>query len=167
MEKIRVLFVCKDNSIRSQIAAAFLNKYFGERFQAFSAGIEPKEINPHVLKALSEIGIDISQNKAKALEEFRNEYFDYIITLCDYARNSSNQFPRHKKQLHKNFKNYCISSLCDRVKEFELCFPEHKKHFIKGRCSFSGEKESDEALISSLRLLREEIFEWVEKEAVF
>lgn len=85
--KKKVLFVCIHNSARSQMAEAFLNRICPEHFSAQSAGIEPGKLNPIVVQAMSETGIDISQNNTKAAFDFikRGEHFHYVITVCDEA----------------------------------------------------------------------------------
>jgi len=87
MKKKKVLFVCIHNSARSQMAEAFLNQMCGEEFEAHSAGLEPGTLNPIVVEAMREIGIDISQNKTKAVFDFvkSGESFAYVITVCDEA----------------------------------------------------------------------------------
>src|SRR3990167_2992675 len=105
MEKIqrrKVLFICRDNAVRSQIAAAFLNTYFGGRYEAYSAGIEPGEINPCLGKAMEEIGIHICPCRPQKIEELRGDKFDCIITLCDYAKVHSPELPEHKKMMHQS-----------------------------------------------------------------
>ncbi|MGX8699874.1 MULTISPECIES: arsenate reductase ArsC [unclassified Caproiciproducens] len=85
---LKVLFLCTGNSARSQIAEAILNSKGKDRIIAYSAGSEPeKEINPYAIKVLKEIGIDISDCKPKSLKLFSDQYFDFVITLCDRARN--------------------------------------------------------------------------------
>ncbi len=83
--KKKVLFICIHNSARSQMAEAFLNKICGEFFEAHSAGLEPGKLNPHVVEAMREIGIDISGNKTKAVSDFikPGQNFAYVITVCD------------------------------------------------------------------------------------
>jgi arsenate reductase (thioredoxin) len=85
MEKKKVLFVCVHNSARSQMAEAFLKKYGGQRFDVESAGIEPGTLNPIVVDAMREIGIDISKNQTKSAFDFlkRGKWFQYVITVCD------------------------------------------------------------------------------------
>ena len=86
MNKIRVLFLCTTNSARSQIAEAFLRSYAGDRYEAYSAGIEPKEIHPLTKKVMDEIGIDISGQYSKALKDYMGKiHFGYLITVCDEA----------------------------------------------------------------------------------
>jgi len=84
-KRIRVLFVCIHNSGRSQIAEAYLNKFAGEMFIAESAGIEPGNLNPVVVEAMRQDGIDISGNKTKSVFDFykQGKIFNYVITVCD------------------------------------------------------------------------------------
>ena len=84
------------NSARSQMAEAFLNKLYGDKYEACSAGIELREINPYVVKAMAEIGIDISKQRSKSIKEFLGQKFDYVVTVCDYARKNCPFFPGEK-----------------------------------------------------------------------
>jgi len=84
--KKRVLFICTHNSARSQMAEAFLRKLYGDRYEAYSAGSEPTEINLYIIRAMEEIGVDISKQYSKSLEEFRGERFDYVVTVCDHVK---------------------------------------------------------------------------------
>ncbi len=106
MEKKKVLFVCIHNSARSQMAEAFLNELAGDRFSAESAGLEPGVLNPLVVEAMKETGIDISGNQTKGVFDFIKEgkLFHYVITVCDET--SSDRcpiFPGYAKRLHWNF----------------------------------------------------------------
>src|SRR5213592_2061839 len=85
MTKKRVLFICIHNSARSQMAEAFLNQLCGEQFEAHSAGLEPGKLNPIVVEAMQEIGIDISANQTKAVFDMlkSGKSFAYVITVCD------------------------------------------------------------------------------------
>ncbi len=85
MDRIRVLFVCIHNSARSQMAEAFLNKIGGDRFEAESAGIEPGTLNPIVVDAMKDAGIDISGNSTKSVFDFykQGRLYSYVITVCD------------------------------------------------------------------------------------
>ena len=86
MNKIRVLFLCSTNSARSQMAEAFLRSYAGDKYEAYSAGIEPKEIHPLTKKVMDEIGIDISGQYSKSLKDYMGKiHFGYLITVCDEA----------------------------------------------------------------------------------
>ena len=99
-EPIRVLFVCTGNSARSQIAEALLRQFGGADFAAFSAGIEPKGVNPSTVQVLSEVGIDWSTARSKSVAEFLGQPFDYVITVCDRARQSCPVFPGEHTSLH-------------------------------------------------------------------
>jgi len=83
--KQKVLFICIHNSSRSQMAEAFLNQICGEQFEAYSAGLEPGKLNPVVVEAMQEIGIDISRNQTKAVSDTleSGKSFAYVITVCD------------------------------------------------------------------------------------
>lgn len=85
MDKKKVLFVCAHNSARSQMAEAFLKKYAGGRFDVESAGLEPGKLNPVVVEAMKEAGIDISMNKTKSVFDFfkQGKRYDYVVTVCD------------------------------------------------------------------------------------
>jgi arsenate reductase len=86
MEKERVLFLCTGNSCRSQMAEAFLRRYASDRFEVFSAGISPKEINPYTYRVMNEIGFDLADHTSKSLDDFLGKVkFDYLITVCDDA----------------------------------------------------------------------------------
>ena len=102
----RVLFICVHNSGRSQMSEAFLNYYGGDRFDAQSAGLEPGELNPLVVEAMAEIGIDISQNKTKSVFDIwkSGELFQDVIAVCDAASAEKCPiFPGPTTRLHWSF----------------------------------------------------------------
>ncbi|MEJ5247752.1 arsenate reductase ArsC [Caldilinea sp.] len=104
--KIKVLFVCVHNSARSQMAEAFLNALYGDRFEAMSAGLEPGVLNPYVVRAMQEVGIDISNAKTKSVFElYKAGYiYSYVITVCDpEAAERCPIFPGVTKRLHWSF----------------------------------------------------------------
>ena len=106
MGKKKVLFVCVHNSARSQMAEAFLKKYGGETFEVESAGIEPEKLNPIVIDAMQEIGIDISKNQTKSAFDFlkQGKWFNYLITVCDETNGERCPiFPDVSKRLHWTF----------------------------------------------------------------
>lgn len=102
--KKRVLFICTHNSARSQMAEALLNALHGDRYIGFSAGTKPAQVNPYVVKVMAEAGIDISANRSKSIEEFRGETFNYVVTVCDQAREACPFFPG-EKVIHKSFED--------------------------------------------------------------
>jgi arsenate reductase (thioredoxin) len=99
-----VLFICSYNSVRSQIAEALLRARCGEKYTVFSAGIAPAGINPHAVKVMQEIGIDMSSARSKSLTMFAGKKFDYVITLCDQARlAASSTLPHGTHNVHQGF----------------------------------------------------------------
>jgi thioredoxin type arsenate reductase len=97
---IRVLFVCTHNSARSQIAEALLGRYGGEDFEVHSAGTEVTSVNPYAIQVLADLGIDWSQARSKSITEFLDQQFDYVITVCDRARETCPVFPGSTNTLH-------------------------------------------------------------------
>jgi len=96
----RVLFLCTHNSARSQMAEALLRQLDGADFQAYSAGTSPGRLHPLAVRAMAEKGIDVSAQAAKDVRGFDGERFDYVITVCDAARESCPIFPGAARQLH-------------------------------------------------------------------
>jgi len=104
MKKKKVLFLCTHNSCRSQMAEGFLNHLCKYNYKAFSAGIKKTHVNPYVIEVMGEIGIDISDHRSKTIDEFKDTYFDIVVTVCDHAREVCPFFPG-KKVIHKGFKD--------------------------------------------------------------
>jgi arsenate reductase len=97
----RVLFLCTGNSARSQMAEALLRAKAGDRFVAFSAGLEPTEVHPMAVAAMAEIGVDISGQRSKSLTEYLGkEHFGYLITVCDHAAANCPMFPGVANRFH-------------------------------------------------------------------
>jgi arsenate reductase len=103
MEKKRVLILCTGNSARSQMAEGLLRHDAGERFDVVSAGTKPGTVRPEAIAVMSEIGIDISGHRSKHVDEFAGQRFDYVITVCDHARESCPVFFGTAQQLHRSF----------------------------------------------------------------
>jgi arsenate reductase len=97
-----VLFLCTHNSARSQIAEACLNNLCGDKFRAESAGITPTGVNQQVKRVMTEAGFDMSKQRSKSITEFQGRTFDYVVTVCDQAREQCPFFPGDK-QIHKAF----------------------------------------------------------------
>ena len=102
---IRVLFVCTGNSARSVMAEALLRRNGGAAFEVYSAGTEPKGINPLTLRVLDDAGIDGSFARSKSVTEFLGQHFDYVITVCDQARQSCPVFPGVHETLHWGYED--------------------------------------------------------------
>ena len=102
-ERKRVLILCTGNSARSQMAEGLLRHDGSERFEVFSAGVSPSRVRPEAVEAMREAGIDISGQRSKAVEEFAGQEFDYVITVCDNARERCPFFPAATRRIHWSF----------------------------------------------------------------
>jgi len=129
--KKKVLFICTHNSARSQIAEGLLRSLYGDRYEAYSAGTTPSRIVPHAIKVMSEIGIDISAHRSKSVDEFRDVEFDYVVTVCDNAKETCPFFPGAKNYVHK-------------------CFTDP-----------SGLWGTDDEVLSGFRQIRDEVSGWI------
>ncbi|EGO62464.1 arsenate reductase ArsC [Acetonema longum] len=130
-QKKKILFLCTHNSARSQMAEGLLRALYGDRFEAFSAGTMATEVNPYVARAMAEIGIDISAQWSKGLTEYLNDSFDYIVTVCDGAKEACPFFPGGGVMLHQSFTNP------------------------------SGFRGSDDQIMNGVRLVLSEIKGWI------
>lgn len=100
----KILILCTGNSCRSQIAHGFLNHFTDNSFSIFSAGIEKHGLNKNAVKSMADIGIDISHHKSNLIDEYKDEKFDFIITVCDNANETCPVLPNSTgKKIHKNF----------------------------------------------------------------
>jgi arsenate reductase (thioredoxin) len=104
-EKPRVLFLCTHNSARSQMAEGMLRDLAEDRFEVYSAGTEATHVRPLAIRAMDEMGIDISGQESKTLERYVGEPFDYVITVCDEANEACPFFPGAKSRLHWSFED--------------------------------------------------------------
>jgi len=100
--KKTVLFLCTHNSCRSQMAEGLLNAMYPDTYKAFSAGIQKTTVNPFAIHIMKEIGIDLSKHYSKLITDFQGKEFDYVITVCDNAKETCPFFPG-KKVIHKSF----------------------------------------------------------------
>ncbi len=91
--KKRILFLCTGNSARSQMAEGLLRAKARDRFEVFSAGTHPKGLHPRSIDAMNEVGIDISRQQSKDVSVYANDKFDYVITVCDRAKQACPVFP--------------------------------------------------------------------------
>jgi arsenate reductase len=98
-----VLFLCTHNSARSQMAEGLLRQFGGDRFEVHSAGTEATHVRPLAIRAMAELGIDISDQASKRLDRYLNESFDKVITVCDQANEACPIFFGAKEQLHWSF----------------------------------------------------------------
>ena len=101
--KQRVLILCTGNSARSQMAEGLLRHLASDRFEVHSAGTKPSRVRDEAIAVMRELGIDISGHRSKSVEEFAGQEFDYVITVCDNARESCPFFPAQTQRIHWSF----------------------------------------------------------------
>jgi len=109
IEKTRVLFLCTGNSARSQMAEGLLRDLAGDQFEVFSAGTIASFVRPQAIAVMNEIGIDISEHRSKSADEFLDNEFDYVITVCDHANQRCPVFSGPAKRLHWSIDDPVIS----------------------------------------------------------
>lgn len=102
-DKLKVLFLCTGNSCRSQMAEGLCNSLNGDVIESYSAGIVKHGLNPFAVKAMLEIGIDISGHFSKTVEEMEQKDFDYVVTVCDNAHETCPYFPAKTGIIHRGF----------------------------------------------------------------
>ena len=100
---VRVLILCTGNSARSQMAEGLLREMGGDRFEVASAGVAPSFVRPEAIAVMREVDIDISGHKSKSVDEFINQEFDYVITVCDNANEQCPVFPGNTRRIHWSF----------------------------------------------------------------
>jgi arsenate reductase len=107
MTKQKILFLCTGNSARSQMAEAFVRKYADDRFEAHSAGQEPKGLNPLTVKVMDEIGIDVAEQQSKGVDDYLGKmHFQYLVTVCDDAdKNCPTGIPGVEHRMHWSFQD--------------------------------------------------------------
>jgi arsenate reductase len=99
----RILVLCTGNSCRSQIAEGYLQHFAGAKAKVYSAGVETHGVNPKAIAVMAEDGIDISQHTSNNINEYRDMAFDYVITVCDHAKERCPFFPSTARLFHENF----------------------------------------------------------------
>lgn len=99
----KVLVLCTGNSCRSQIAHGYLKKFAGDKAEIYSAGVETHGVNPKAIATMQEDGIDISMHTSNNVNEYRDIDFDYVITVCDHAKEVCPYFPSNAALFHYNF----------------------------------------------------------------
>jgi arsenate reductase (thioredoxin) len=117
-EHYKVLILCTGNSARSQMAEGLLRHMAGENLEVFSAGTKPVGLNPNAVKAMSEVGIDISGYRSKSVDEFQDQQFDYVITVCDNAKESCPIFLGIGKRVHHGFRDPAAAAADEQIALF-------------------------------------------------
>ena len=105
MKKQRLLIVCTGNSARSQMAEGLIRHEAGDRFEAYSAGTQPTQVRGEAVAVMRELGVDISSQRSKPLSEFLGQAFDFVITVCDRAREECPVFSGAPERLHWPFED--------------------------------------------------------------
>jgi len=129
----KVLFLCTGNSCRSQMAEGFLHHIASDKFEVFSAGVKPTQVNPFAIKVMAEVGIDISSYRSKSVTEFFGQRFDYVITLCDNAKQTCPMFPDQYKKIHWDIEDPADAKGSE---EERLYFFRKIRNEIKNRCLY-------------------------------
>lgn len=121
---IRVLFVCTHNSARSIMAEALLREKGGDRYEVYSAGTEAAEVRPLTLRVLQEAGLPTADLRSKSVDEFAGQRFDYVITVCDSARQNCPVFPGEGERLHWGYDDPSVveGSKEERLRAFRRVF---------------------------------------------
>jgi arsenate reductase len=100
---LKVLFLCTENACRSQMAEGLVNHDLAGQVQAFSAGVRPSRVNPRAVQVMAELGLDISRQRSKSVDELAGEHFDLVITVCDRAAEQCPMFPGDTEVRHISF----------------------------------------------------------------
>ncbi len=136
MNRKRVLILCTGNSARSQMAEGLLRHDAGDRYEVESAGTKPSSVRPEAIEVMRELGIDITGHRSKHVAEFRDRSFDYVLTVCDNAKEICPIYPGHGNRLHQSFEDpasaegpeehrlSAFRSVRDQIREYLRRFPQ-------------------------------------------
>ena len=126
-----VLILCTGNSARSQMAEGLLKSLTAGKFEVESAGTKPSVVRPEAIAALAEIGIDISGNRSKSVAEFSSRGFDYVLTVCDNAKENCPYFPARTRVVHRSFDDPAdaVGDFDSRVTEFRRVRDQIRDYF--------------------------------------
>ena len=148
MNKMKILFLCEHNSARSQMAEGLLRHVYGDKYEVFSAGSNPMQVNPFATKVMTEIGIDISKQTSKSIEEFRNKEIDLVVSVC---RSSA-----------KLTCSLCSSPIVmGRPEIVTMSIPGTKRYLHHGFDDPSEVDGSDDEKTAAFRRTRDEIKQWI------
>jgi arsenate reductase (thioredoxin) len=130
-----VLVLCTGNSCRSQIAEGYLHHFAGAKAQIYSAGIETHGVNPRAVATMQEDGIDISNHTSNHIDEYRNIDFDFVITVCDNAREQCPVFPGKAQMFHENFFDPAKATgteeeISEQFRKVRLMIKKYSKQFV-------------------------------------
>jgi arsenate reductase len=141
--RLKVLFLCTGNSCRSQMAEGWARQLRGDAIEPYSAGVETHGLNPDAVQVMAEAGVDISQHRSKEVSEVIDVPFDYVVTVCDHAREHCPVFPGDAKSVHVSFDDPprlakaaateeesldCYRRVRDEIRAFVETLPEALNH---------------------------------------
>lgn len=126
-----ILVLCTGNSCRSQIAEGYLQYFAGNRAKVYSAGVEIHGVNPSAIAIMEEDGIDISNHTSNHVDEYANISFDFVITVCDHAKEQCPYFPTTAQKFHQNFPDPAKATGSE--EEIKAAF-RHTRDLIKAYC---------------------------------
>ncbi len=142
-KKLRILFLCTGNSCRSQMAEGWTRHLKSDSIEAYSAGIETHGLNPYAVMVMKEEGLDITAQESQHIEEFNDQQLDFVITVCDHARDTCPIIPGNREKIHVGFDDPprlaekmasdqdildCYRRVRDEIKAFVLTLPDSLKH---------------------------------------
>jgi arsenate reductase len=131
-----ILVLCTGNSCRSQIAEGFLRHYAGEKANVYSAGVETHGVNPRAISIMNEVGIDISNHTSNHVDEYTHINFDFVITVCDNAKERCPYFPTNAEKFHYNFPDPAKASgteeeIVNEFRRVRLLIDDYCKDFVE------------------------------------
>ncbi len=130
-DRLRVLILCTGNSARSQMAEGLLRHLASDRFKVFSAGIVASFVRPQAIAAMREIDIDIFSHRSKSVDEFLNQKFDYVITVCDHANEHCPIFPTQTERIHWSIDDPVVAGSEEtQLKAFRIARDELQRRII-------------------------------------
>jgi len=148
LAKTRILFLCTHNSARSQLAEGLLRHFYGDKYDVFSAGTNPTRVNPLAIKAMAEIGIDISKQYSKSIDEFSDVDIDLAVTVCSSSS-----------------KTVCVlcgtNTIMGRPEVVYMKLHKTKHYLLHGFNDPSDVEETEEEKLSAFRRTRDEIKDWI------
>ncbi|MVM32392.1 arsenate reductase ArsC [Spirosoma sp. HMF4905] len=134
MKQTKILVLCTGNSARSQLAEGYLQYFGGDQVTVYSAGVAPHGVNPLAIQVMAEDGIDISHHTSNHADEYVHIPFDYVITVCDNAREQCPYFPSAGELIHHSFPDPGHTATADRPEEDKLTSFRRVRDLIKAYC---------------------------------
>jgi arsenate reductase len=148
MSRVKVLFLCNHNSARSQMAEGLLRYLHGDKYEVFSAGASPTQVNPLAIRVMAEIGVDISGHRSKSVEEFRGKDIDLVVSVCESSV--------------KVVCPFCSSPMVgDRPEIIGETLPGAKRYLHRPFGDPSEVEGSDEEKLAAFRRTRDDIRKWI------